>query len=1144
MHSITNVVVTNTTANALLAIGASPAMVEAAEEAEAFAARGMQAAAASAHRSGTPWVMDPVAVGALGHRSEVAVALLAHRPRALRGNAPEVMALEALSAAAASRQVPAGRGVDSAHAADAALDAARHLALRTGAVVTVGGAIDLVTNGARVIRVRNGHPMMTRVTGLGCTATALIGACLAVADALADSVHGRVLVGLAGEPAAERARGPGSLQMELLDALPPRRCDGAGAGAGADRGLSADGLAAMADAPSGFLDFGCRCSRMGVMHQPSRRPRRPLPAILLAAGALLASAAGGQARQQPEPSAAVVPATAPAAAPATQPDQPVAAADRDRGGGAALDDLSPVQRHRLRALLDEPAHETPARVGRPATQAAAPAAPAAPAAATKPKGVSLAPDSLAAEVLGQVGVVQRAVALDARQFVRLFGDIGLAGRWLQRELLNPAARAALLDVTWRSAAVMLVALAAEHLLLRCLRRPLRGLGREASIADEERQSEADAADIDPPGLVQAGPASPAASPTGVMAVAPLPLAALPGSPILPARPLPDAGPAGIASTPALPDAVEAENRSRDAAHRRRTLRLFRRLPFALLRLLLKLVPLGLFLAIGNLATTLFPAAPRAQLVIIAVTNLYGAGRAGWLLVDMVLAARAPGVRLLQVGDGTARFLTRWWSWLLAIPVVAICITDVGRILDLPDRAALAIVRAVVLSEHVLLAVLIWQVRRPVAASLHPPKRLRRRSLGRLLVRVADRWWIVALFFDGALWVVWAAQIRGGYSLLLHLFLESCGVILAGRLAGIALLGGLDRLFRVEPEAGLRHPGLELRASRYYPVLRRLLTWAVTAACLVGLLQAWGVPALAFFTHGTIGRRLLSALVTILVALTVGVTVWEMANGALDRQIEHFRDSDQGSRAVRLQTLLPILRTLLLVVLGAILVLTALSEIGVDIAPLLAGAGIVGVAVGFGSQKLVQDFITGIFLLVENAMQVGDTVTVAGITGTVEHISIRTLRLRGGDGSIQIIPFSSVSTVANMSRDYAVASIGISIAFSEDTDRICGLLTGIGADLRREAAFADMILADFALNGVDSLGEYAVAISGTIRCTVGGRWPVQREFNRRLRDRMTSLGIALPQAHREILVPGLARLLADQRPATPPSPNQQDVHAHG
>ena len=242
VHSITNLVVTNSTANALLAIGASPAMVEAEEESAAFAAiadalvinlgtmtpqraRGMEAAAAAARQAGTPWVLDPVAVGALGYRSRVAVGLLAHRPQAIRGNASEILALEALSdpdRPGAGREAgnEGGRGVDSAHAPEAALRSARALSLRTGAAVTVSGAVDLCTDGARLFRVGNGHPMMTRVTGLGCTATALIGACLAVEpDPLLASAHAMVLVGLAGELAAERARGPGSLQMELLDAL-------------------------------------------------------------------------------------------------------------------------------------------------------------------------------------------------------------------------------------------------------------------------------------------------------------------------------------------------------------------------------------------------------------------------------------------------------------------------------------------------------------------------------------------------------------------------------------------------------------------------------------------------------------------------------------------------------------------------------------------------------------------------------------------------------------------------------------------------------------------------------------------------------------------------------------------------------------
>ena len=235
VHNITNLVVTNSTANALLAIGASPAMVEAAEEVAEFAAiadalvinlgtmsaaraHAMRLAAASAAASGTPWVLDPVAVGAIAYRSSVAVDLLAHRPQAIRGNASEVIALARLSHGASD--AAGGRGVDSLAQAADALHAARALAAVTGGAVVVSGATDYATDGSRIVAVENGHAMMPRVTGLGCTATAIIGACLAVApDPLAAAAHGMVLIGLAGEIAGARANGPGSLQVGLLDAL-------------------------------------------------------------------------------------------------------------------------------------------------------------------------------------------------------------------------------------------------------------------------------------------------------------------------------------------------------------------------------------------------------------------------------------------------------------------------------------------------------------------------------------------------------------------------------------------------------------------------------------------------------------------------------------------------------------------------------------------------------------------------------------------------------------------------------------------------------------------------------------------------------------------------------------------------------------
>lgn len=230
VHNITNVVVTNWTANVLLAIGASPAMVEGTDEAEELAgvasalvvnvgtlsaptAAAMRLATRRALEAGVPWVLDPVAVGVLSYRSRLAADLLQHRPGAIRGNASEVLSL-------AGSGGGRGKGVDSTADSADAIDSAHSLARRTGAVVAVTGAVDQVTDGETVVAIHNGSPMMTRVTGTGCAATALIGAFLAAQpDPLAAVCHALCVFGIAGELAAEKASGPGTFQIQLLDAL-------------------------------------------------------------------------------------------------------------------------------------------------------------------------------------------------------------------------------------------------------------------------------------------------------------------------------------------------------------------------------------------------------------------------------------------------------------------------------------------------------------------------------------------------------------------------------------------------------------------------------------------------------------------------------------------------------------------------------------------------------------------------------------------------------------------------------------------------------------------------------------------------------------------------------------------------------------
>lgn len=230
VHNITNYVVMNNTANALLAFGASPAMVHAAEEVEEFTAlasalvinigtlsgpwvAAMRLSAITAQRFGRPWVLDPVGVGATRYRTGVAADLVGLKPTVVRGNASEVMTL-----AGAAGTAP--KGVDSVHGSDAAMRSAIAFAAEHGLVAAVTGAVDVVTNGQRTLTIEGGDPLMARVTGLGCTASALVAACLAVEpDPLVATVAALAALKAAGKAAAEVAGGPGSLQVALLDML-------------------------------------------------------------------------------------------------------------------------------------------------------------------------------------------------------------------------------------------------------------------------------------------------------------------------------------------------------------------------------------------------------------------------------------------------------------------------------------------------------------------------------------------------------------------------------------------------------------------------------------------------------------------------------------------------------------------------------------------------------------------------------------------------------------------------------------------------------------------------------------------------------------------------------------------------------------
>jgi len=230
VQNITNFVSMDVAANGLLALGASPAMVHAREEVVDFAAiasalvvnigtltppwvEAMVKAAETMNVKNKPWVLDPVGVGATPYRTRTASELAALKPRVIRANASEILAL-------AGAALGPTRGVDSTHGSDEAMEAADHLAKQLGTIVAVTGVVDYMTDGERSCRVKNGHPMMTKVTALGCTLSSVVGAFLVVEDdPLAAAAEALSVFGLAAERAAVKAEGPGSLRWRLMDQL-------------------------------------------------------------------------------------------------------------------------------------------------------------------------------------------------------------------------------------------------------------------------------------------------------------------------------------------------------------------------------------------------------------------------------------------------------------------------------------------------------------------------------------------------------------------------------------------------------------------------------------------------------------------------------------------------------------------------------------------------------------------------------------------------------------------------------------------------------------------------------------------------------------------------------------------------------------
>jgi small conductance mechanosensitive channel len=313
----------------------------------------------------------------------------------------------------------------------------------------------------------------------------------------------------------------------------------------------------------------------------------------------------------------------------------------------------------------------------------------------------------------------------------------------------------------------------------------------------------------------------------------------------------------------------------------------------------------------------------------------------------------------------------------------------------------------------------------------------------------------------------------------------------------------------------RYPTLEARLNDFIPQLLKGLRWLILVTVVSVVLDAWNVFNVAQWLASETGTQLIFTLVTVLLIVLAAKAFWIVVASWIEHRLS--AETGSGEPSAREKTLLTIFRNAIMVTLIILTTMVVLSELGLNIGPLIAGAGVVGLAIGFGAQKLVQDIITGVFIQMENAINTGDIITVAGITGTAEKLTIRSLGLRDLEGTYHFIPFSSVDSVSNYMRDFAFHVGHYGIAYREDVDEAIVHLHKAFESLRDDLATspdtADYLLEDtLAVDGVSALADSSVNIRVRIKTRAGVQWAVGRAYNGWVKKHFDTAGIEIPFPH--------------------------------
>jgi len=542
------------------------------------------------------------------------------------------------------------------------------------------------------------------------------------------------------------------------------------------------------------------------------------------------------------------------------------------------------------------------------------------------------------------------------------------------------------------------------------------------------------------------------------------------------------------------------------------------------RTVLDLVPIAAFAAAAYAVLPALGPREGARLVALTLVNAHVLAAVTLVVVRFVLVPHAPALRLVPLSDAGALEVYRWLRGVLTIGVYGFFLLEAAGLLGMPAAAQDVVMKLLGLALTILAIRFVLRHRREVAAALRrepadaeqAPQRPRirlPRAVGAARARFADVWHLLASAVLAALFLTWVLEVPGGFGFLAHALVLTALVVVGAQLAMHAATALLAFLFRRAARWDDRLPGLSQRSARYEGPVRRVLTTVIGVLAVLAVLHVWGLGTLGWLTSPG-GSTLVADLVSIAAVVAVSFAVWEAAVIAIERALA--RESDTGAGAsTRKQTLLPLARNVVRIALTLIAAMIVLSQIGLDIGPLLAGAGVFGLALGFGAQSLVRDVITGGFILMENAVSVGDWIEAGGHSGEVEGLTIRTVTLRDLAGTVHVVPFGDVTSVTNYNRGHGYALIDAGVAYRERTEEVVRLLHQVAEELRADAAWSPFILGELEVFGLNALGDSAVEIRVRLKTKPLKQFAVKRAFLERMKRVFDENGVEIPFPHRTI-----------------------------